>query len=74
MNPHELLKSLKSDVDVLAQADLDTELAAVPQWDSLATLLTISHFEQNYGVEISGEKIRNCRTVGDLIALVPLKP
>ena len=65
------LVALRSDVDVLADATPDTVLSALPQWDSLAILLALTHFEQTYKIELSGPKIRACRTVRDLLALIP---
>lgn len=72
--PHDkaqALAALQSDVDILAGTTPDTVLASLPQWDSLAILLTLSHFEQTYKVELSGPRIRVCRTVGELLDLIP---
>ena len=74
MNRSEQLKAIRADVDALAQADEATVLAALPQWDSLAILLVISHFEHVYGIEIQGAQVRACRTVAELLNLsIPLK-
>ncbi|MEI7651782.1 MAG: acyl carrier protein [Verrucomicrobiota bacterium] len=67
------LPALQADVDVLAGADEATRLDGLPSWDSLAVLLVISHFEHVHKVEISGAQVRACRTVGDLLALIPLR-
>lgn len=65
------LTALQSDVDVLAGATPDTVLTSLPQWDSLAVLLVLSHLEQTYKVELSGPQVRACRTVRDLLGLIP---
>lgn len=65
------LSALQADVDILAGTTLETPLATLPQWDSLAVLLVLSHLEQTYKVELSGPRIRACRTVGDLLRLIP---
>jgi acyl carrier protein len=67
----EQLKALRADVDALAQADEATVLAALPQWDSLAILLVVSHFEHVHNREISGAQVRRCRTVADILNLIP---
>jgi acyl carrier protein len=71
MTRGEQLKALQADVDALARADEAAVLASLPQWDSLAILLVVSHFEHVHGVEISGAQVRRCRTVADLLNLIP---
>lgn len=69
MNRSERLKALQVDVDALAQAEEGDLLATLPQWDSLAILLVISHFEHVHGIEIKGAQVRACRTVADILDL-----
>ena len=69
MNRSEQLNALRADVDALARADEATVLAALPQWDSLAILLVVSHFEHVHEREITGAQVRACRTVGDILDL-----
>jgi acyl carrier protein len=71
MTRSEQLAALRADVDALAQADEATVLAALPQWDSLAILLVVSHFEHVHEIEISGAQVRTCRTVAELLNLIP---
>jgi acyl carrier protein len=69
MNRSEQLHALRADVDALVHADEATGLAALPQWDSLAILLVVSHFEHVHDREISGAQVRACRTVADILDL-----
>jgi acyl carrier protein len=71
MTRSEQLAALRADVDALARADEATILAALPQWDSLAILLVVSHFEHVHDREISGAQVRACRTVADILNLNP---
>lgn len=64
--------ALQAEVDVLAAATLDTPMASLAQWDSLAVLLVITHFEHVYHVELTGEQVRACSTPRDLIKLIPV--
>ena len=70
MNRSELLSALRADVDALVHADEATLLAALPQWDSLAILLVVSHFEHVHDLEITGAQVRACRTVADILNLL----
>lgn len=74
MNRADQLRSLQVDVDALAAADEMTVLASLPQWDSLALLLVVSHCEGVHGFAITGAQIRACRTVADLLDLLPQQP
>jgi hypothetical protein len=69
MTRSEQLNALRVDVDALAHADEATILAALPQWDSLAILLVVSHFEHVHKQVITGAQVRGCRTVGDILNL-----
>jgi hypothetical protein len=69
MTRSEQLNALWVDVDALTQADEATILAALPQWDSLAILLVVSHFEHVHKQAITGAQVRGCRTVGDILNL-----
>jgi acyl carrier protein len=69
MTRAEQLAALRTDVDALAHADEATVLATLPQWDSLAILLVVSHFEHVHDREINGAQIRACHTVADILNL-----
>ena len=71
MTRSEQLAALRADVDALAQADEAAVLAALPQWDSLAILLVVSHFEHVHKQAVTGAQVRPCRTVGDILNLIP---
>ena len=70
MTRTEQLTALRADVDALARADEATVLAALPQWDSLAILLVVSHCEHVHDLEVRGPQIRACHTVADLLDLI----
>ncbi len=65
------LHALQKEVDVLAGVSLDAPLSSLPQWDSLAILLVISHFEHAYKMTVTGREIRQCKTIRELIHLIP---
>lgn len=65
------LQALQKEVDVLVGVSPDAPLTGLPQWDSLAILLTITHFEHAYKMTVTGREIRQCKTIRDLIHLIP---
>lgn len=64
-------QALQKEVDVLAGVSPDAPLSGLPQWDSLAILLVISHFEHTYKMTVTGREIRQCKTLRELIQLIP---
>ena len=45
-------------------------LGELEGWDSLAVISMIAMVDEHFGVELAGERIAQCRTVGDLVGLV----
>ena len=70
MTRPEMLNALRADIDILAQAEEASVLAAIPGWDSLAILLVVSHCEHVHDLEVRGPQVRACHTVGDLLDLI----
>ncbi|MGD9942533.1 MAG: acyl carrier protein [Burkholderiaceae bacterium] len=44
----------------------ETELRALPEWDSLAALGVIVMFDVEYGRTITGNDLKRCVTIADL--------
>lgn len=51
----------------------DTKLADLPEWDSLAALGVIVMCDTEYGVTITGNDLKACVTVGDILSRVLAK-
>jgi hypothetical protein len=71
MTSAEKLQALQHDVDFFVGATEHTPLATLPNWGSLAVLLVILHCETQHGLVISSAEIHGCKTVGDLLKLLP---
>ena len=69
MNRADRLHALRQDVDALVDTDEGSVLATLPQWDSLAILLVLSHYEHAHKQAVTGAQIRACRTVAELLDL-----
>ena len=65
---------LKNLAEALNQPDADfrpeQKLSDIPNWDSLASLTTLSMLDMEYGVTLSGAELQACSTIADLQAKV----
>lgn len=48
----------------------ETELVALPEWDSLAALGVIVMFDVEFGKAITGDDLKSCSTISDLYNLL----
>ena len=44
-------------------------IADLERWDSLAAILFIAMLDQHLGVAVEAQKVADCRSVADLVAL-----
>ncbi len=75
MEINSFIKMTEDTVDGIGLGSLQesTLLADIPQWDSLAVLTMLAQFDAEYGVQVSGMEMQQCRTVGDLFRTVQTK-
>lgn len=52
---------------------LETAFRELSEWDSLASVMIVAEIYADYGVQVSGDELGACRTVGDLKSLVQAK-
>lgn len=52
---------------------LETGFRELPEWDSLASVMVVAEVYADYGVQIAGEELESCRTLGDLKNLIESK-
>lgn len=48
---------------------LDTSLAEMEEWDSLAFMVTIAFFDKKFGQRLVFDELRSCQTVQDVVTL-----
>lgn len=51
----------------------DTCFKDLAEWSSLVALLVLAMIEENYGVQVSAEEIRNSKTIYDLYVIIQSK-
>ncbi|AWV99867.1 acyl carrier protein [Arcticibacterium luteifluviistationis] len=51
----------------------ETEFRQLEEWDSMVALMIIAMVDEEYGVKVSGDDIRNSATIKDLMDVVASK-
>lgn len=67
------MRELEETLDILQENMLtpETRFRELPGWDSLASLTALSVFDEVYSHQVSGDELKKCETIGELIALAP---
>lgn len=65
----ELFAEQFEDTDI-EEFNLETVYKDLDEWDSLASLCIIAMIDEELDVNISGDDLDNCDTIGDLYKLV----
>lgn len=68
MTDEQFLSTFVDAIDNLSPGDVtcETRLKDIRAWDSLALLNLLSCLEVDYGIELSGQEIADCVTIGDV--------
>ncbi|GHU80003.1 hypothetical protein FACS1894145_5430 [Bacteroidia bacterium] len=59
-----------ADIFEVDAVELDDRLEDFDAWDSLAQLTIISLADENYGVTVSAQELRDAKTIGGLKKLI----
>lgn len=75
MNIKQFIKDFAAEFELTEPEDIiaDTVYRDLDEWDSLLGLSIIGMVNNKYHVQISGEEVRNAKTVEDLFNLVNSK-
>lgn len=68
----QFVEKFRNAVDFQDEVELtaDTNLKALPEWDSLAALGVIIMFDMEYNKAVTGKDLVECQTVADVYKLV----
>jgi acyl carrier protein len=71
----EFVRNFESAVEGIEPGSLnpDTEFTTLEEWDSLAALSVLAMVDAEYETEISGNELRNSKTLRDLFTIVHSK-
>ena len=75
MDVNQFLENVAEQLDEMDPAllSLETEFKELDEWSSLAALSLIAMVDEEYDVALSGNDIRNSKTLGDLKKIIEEK-
>ena len=65
----DLIKDIFEDIDT-SNFNLETEFKNNDEWDSMTALSLITVIDQEFGISISGEKIKELNSIKDLVTFL----
>lgn len=71
MTSQEFLDMFKELIQTDMNITMDTPLADVEEWDSMAMMAVVAHFDARYGLEIPFEQFNQCITPKDVAKMAP---
>lgn len=73
MSAEKFLIKLKEalDLDPKVELTLQTEMSAIPFWDSLALVSVIAFLDTEYSVSLTVRDVAGMRTIADLYKVIP---
>lgn len=73
MDTTQFLENIKDLIDTETELTVDTKFRELGEWDSLVTLSTIAMVDDEYGIVISANELRQLETFGDIIRAIESK-
>ncbi|MCW3086366.1 MAG: acyl carrier protein [Bacteroidetes bacterium] len=72
MNIDDFIKKVENEIDEITPGVLkpDTNFRDIAEWSSMHALILIALIDADYNVTITGEDLRNSKTMNDLFNIV----
>ncbi|RDU73852.1 acyl carrier protein [Helicobacter anseris] len=70
MTQQELLLQIQDALQRDEALELSTKLNEIEEWDSLAIVSMISLYDTLFHLSVTGNELRNCKSVQDLVDIV----
>lgn len=71
MTSQEFLEMFRELIQTDRAVGMDTPLAEIEEWDSMAMMAFAAHFDARYGLEVPFDQLGMCLTPRDLCKLAP---
>lgn len=73
MKIKDFIKRFREELEIETEIDQNTEFRQLNEWSSLAGLTVIAMVDEEYGVTIKADEIRQAKTIQELFDLVSSK-
>ncbi|HBI01057.1 MAG TPA: acyl carrier protein [Flavobacteriales bacterium] len=75
MTENDFYLSIEREIGEIDPGTLKADMAfnEIPNWSSMHFLIIIALCDIEYGVKVTGEDFKKCKTLGDLYAVVKAK-
>ena len=73
MSDKKIINNIKNQLNVKININEKTQLKKLKEWDSLGHLTFIAIADNDYKTRITGDDLKNCEIVADLIRLLKKK-
>lgn len=71
IDPAQFLESITDAFDLrVSNLDLSTPFRQLKEWDSMVSVSIVAAAYANYDVQVSGDDLLSCKTLGDLKHLI----
>ena len=69
MNTKEFIEEFTETLQCEETIDMTTVLDDLEEWDSLSLIATIALFSNKFGLSVNANKVKECKTVADVVLL-----
>lgn len=71
MNSAEFLETFQELIQTDNELSMNTPLADIEEWDSMAIMATIAYFDITHGKQFTFEDFTQANAVGDIAEMIP---
>ena len=71
MKSNEFIEIFKDTIQSDSEIEMDSPLADIEEWDSMAMMALIAYFDVKLGITITFDQLHALNSVGDVARLIP---
>jgi len=71
MKSNEFIEIFKDTIQSDSEIEMDSPLADIEEWDSMAMMALIAYFDVKLGITITFDQLHALSSVGDVAQLIP---
>lgn len=71
MNSAEFLETFQELIQTDNELSMNTPLADIEEWDSMAIMAAIAYFDVTHGKQLTFEDFAQAKVVGDIAGMIP---